>query len=162
MLGFRVQKIGRGDGERKDYLLRVHLTPWDWWPFKKRLYLHVFSRPDGDDHPHDHPFPFRSIILWGGYTEEVFPYVDQNGAVLVLNKPIERIRRRWLSSHKASAKHVHRIAELHARKVVTLVIREPKQRDWGFYVHTFEKGVVKVPWWTYVGLPAQPPSAYED
>lgn len=158
---FEKQVIGRSEGE---YMTRFHLTPWKWWPFKKRLYLHGFRRPDRDEHPHDHPFPFRSIILWGGYTEKVFPYKEMpGGGILALhpNQPT-LIRRRWLRSHRAEAGHVHMIAELHAKTVWTLVIREPKVQEWGFYVWTFKSGVVKVPWWQYIGLPAKPPAAYGE
>lgn len=34
------------------------------------LYLHHILMPDGDRDLHDHPYPFASLILSGGYTEE--------------------------------------------------------------------------------------------
>ncbi|MFP5276951.1 MAG: DNA methyltransferase [Acidobacteriota bacterium] len=55
---------GRGDGD-SPYLTRYTLfsTPWI------HLCIHVFHRSDADE-LHDHPWPFASLILWGGYIEE--------------------------------------------------------------------------------------------
>jgi len=53
----------RGDGE-SDYLTRFSLV-------RCRLFqvaLHTFHRSDAD-HLHDHPWPFVSIVLRGGYWE---------------------------------------------------------------------------------------------
>lgn len=153
------EHLGREAG---DYMTRWHLTPWKWWPFKKRLYLHLYDSPDNDPWPHDHPFGFRSIILLGGYTEEVYPYQEKpDGKVLVLwpTTP-ELVRRRPLRTFFVPAGTVHRIAKLHGRKTVTLVIRGAKEQDWGFFVKTFERGVVKVPWWEYIGLPKPTKPAY--
>lgn len=54
----------------------LYLRRWFIWPHKPkdlamvpRLYLHKFYTGDSDRHLHDHPWPFRSLILWGGYTE---------------------------------------------------------------------------------------------
>lgn len=162
LLGVLREELGREAG---DYMVRWHLTPWAWWPFRKRLYLHVYDKPDNDPCPHDHPFPFRSIILLGGYTEEVYPYeVQPDGKVKIVGdmkaEPV-RIRRRPLRTHYVPATCVHRVAELHGRKTITLVIRGPKEQDWGFFVWSFEKGPVKVPGWQYIGLPEPENSAYE-
>lgn len=150
--------IGRNED---DYMTRIHLTPWRWWPFRNRLYLHLWRTPDNDPVPHDHPFGFRSFVLLGGYTERVYPYeVTATGVKAPMRDAgIIDIRRRWLTTHKVPMTHCHRVVKLHGR-TITLVIRGPKEQDWGFFVHTFEKGVVKVPWWQYIGLPAPDRSAY--
>jgi hypothetical protein len=151
---FPYERIGRsGDTE---YLFKLHLTPWDWWPFEKRMLLHVFGRPDEDDHPHDHPFGFRSFILWGGYTERVW-HSCRNGGW------IETLERRWPgTTHKVPATHTHLLEKLHAKKVVTLVIRGTKEQDWGFWVGPRGGSRAKVPWWQYLGLPEKPPAAYGE
>jgi hypothetical protein len=152
--------LGRQEGE---YMSRYHITPW--WPGRRKLYLHIFDRPDLDDHPHDHPFGFRSIILAGGYTEEVYPYEEQpDGKIAVRGVQLGAVRtvRRWpLTTHKVNANHVHKIAKLHGRRTITLLIRGEKEQDWGFYVFDFWRGVHKVPGWKYIGLPEPEKPAYQ-
>jgi hypothetical protein len=36
------------------------------------LYLHRIDKPDGDRHPHCHPYTFGSLVLWGGYRQEIW------------------------------------------------------------------------------------------
>lgn len=134
-LGLIFEKIVT-DGQA--YLLKTHLTPWKWWPFKRRLYLHVFVGPDGERVFHDHPFDFTTVVLWGGYDE--LSHVPGGGWVETVNglqeAPSGRLkpdRLRWLSVRHRPALHAHRIVTLHRRVVVTLVIRGPKIREWGFW-----------------------------
>lgn len=49
------------------YLFRRRLiqTPW------AAIYLHDILTPDSDPAPHSHPFAFASLVLRGGYIEEV-------------------------------------------------------------------------------------------
>lgn len=143
----------------RPYLIRFHLTPWKWWPFAKRLYLHIFFRPDLDRQMHDHPFPFRSIILWGGYLEEyAVPRSHGKGFELdYIDGRFEMCRRavhrKWLSSHSVPAEHRHRIISLDKTPTVTLVIRSEKVREWGFYREGQGYQHPKfVPWQQFVGL----------
>jgi hypothetical protein len=164
---FIKELIGRAD---EDYMTRIHLTPWRWWPFPKRLYLHHFRTADHDPVPHDHPFGFRSIILLGGYTERVYNYrtdadmaMPRGRVITASTKDSENwydVRRRAGTTHRVAKSHCHRIIALHGRRTVTLVIRGKKEQDWGFFVPDYERGVVKVPWWKYIGLPAPDRSAY--
>lgn len=57
------QVIGHPDDP---YLLRWYLIPRNPWI---NVYVHKFLRPD-DDTPHDHPWWFVSLMLWGQYIEE--------------------------------------------------------------------------------------------
>jgi hypothetical protein len=57
----------------------LYLRRWFIWPHKPadlkmvpRLYLHKFYTGDSDRHLHDHPWPFHSLILKGGYNEISF------------------------------------------------------------------------------------------
>jgi len=57
----------------------VYLRRWFIWPRKPennkmvpRIYLHRFSTGDNVRDLHDHPWPFKSIILAGGYWEHSF------------------------------------------------------------------------------------------
>lgn len=63
-------------------------TPW------LGMYVHYIAKSDEDEHMHDHPWPFSSVILSGGYYEHV------EGAVLEW-RPFETVRR--------SAREPHRI-----------------------------------------------------
>jgi hypothetical protein len=92
----------------------------------------------------------------------VFPYRIEDGRCIdgMNNGGWKEYHRRPLTTHKVPASHCHKIVELHGRRTVTWVIRGEKEQDWGFFVHTFEKGVQKVLWWQYLGLPEPYPSAY--
>jgi hypothetical protein len=95
------------------------------------VYLHEFERSDHDRCLHDHPWGFVSIILRGGYWEEMF----DNGYSY-------RTSRRWRrpgSILVRPAKTAHRI-ELTAGaeagilpKPWSLVIVGRKSRAWGFW-----------------------------
>jgi len=57
----------------------IYLRRWFIWPRKpqdnkmvSRIYLHRFFTGDNVRDLHDHPWSFRSIILWGGYWEHSY------------------------------------------------------------------------------------------
>lgn len=57
----------------------IYLRRWFIWPRRPennklvpRRYLHRFFTGDNVRDLHDHPWPFSSIILWGGYWEHSF------------------------------------------------------------------------------------------
>jgi hypothetical protein len=93
-------------------------------------YIHVFHRSDRDDH-HDHPWNFLSVILWRGYFEETEVISDHNwkGDPYYL-----RIKKRvWPGTilfRRATWKH--RVVLVDEQPAVTLVIRGPYLREWGF------------------------------
>lgn len=156
---FRVQEIGpKGDV----YLTRYHLTPWSWWPLKKhRLYLHVFWRPDNDRHPHDHPFDFRSIVLWGGYDEMIVDPLERLTCITPWGPrtyaPLYKHRRGWFSNEFRVATHQHIISRLHFTPTITLVIRGEKTRDWGFWIPG-DGAPEFVPWTQYLDCDPEPPA----
>ena len=94
------------------YLVRLHLVKAPSWA----VMLHWILRPDPHPDPHDHPVPFLSIVLRGGYTE-------WTPAGLV------RRRVRWIGTDS-----VHRIVEVDPG-TVTLAIngRARTDRPWGFH-----------------------------
>lgn len=124
----------------KTYLTRVHLTPWKLWPFKTRLYLHIFEAPDSDEAFHDHPWDFYTICLWGGYDQvshDLFSgrmikgtdgtYHERPTGTMVSDTL------RFLSVRHRKATHAHQITRLHTKYVVTLVFRGQRERNWGFW-----------------------------
>lgn len=104
--------------------------------FKGAVYLHHILRSDEDRHLHDHPWPFTSLILWGGY-REVHPIVTGRSGYTDWG---------WLSVIRHAASDSHRL--ILDRPAWTLVFRGEKERSWGF--HT-ENGWT--PWAKYTSSP---------
>jgi hypothetical protein len=105
------------------------------------VFLHRFHRSDGDDALHDHPWPFTSVILWGGYWEHA---IGQDGV----------IRKRWYGpgrvlTRKADWKHR---TELPAgRDCWTLIFRGMKERSWFFHCLAGNRLSGKsVPWRSFI------------
>ena len=99
------------------YLTRYYLFLKErkWFPFN--IFLHNFHKGDPDD-LHDHPWPYLTIILKGGYWEHT-----------------ETGRRHWrapFSFRYASPRSLHRIELEPGTDVWTLFIPGPQLREWGF------------------------------
>ena len=90
----------------------------------RAVYLHHFLGSDWSRDLHDHPKPFVSIGLRGGYVEETF-----NPVQLVTK------RRQWRAPwiRRFPAWHVHRLRITRARPTWTLVYVGKAVRDWGFW-----------------------------
>lgn len=85
--------------------------------------FHTFTDIDRGD-PHDHPFSFRSVIISGGYIEEVFH--PSGWSELVRHEPGD--------SFVIEPDHIHRIVELLDGLCETLIFPlGPKEREPGFY-----------------------------
>jgi hypothetical protein len=120
---FARQEIGRFDNPDGIYLTRWFLlgkrfNNQDRRERPLRIYLHRFHRSDPDV-LHDHPWPFRSLILWPGYYEET-----PDG------------RRKWyrpLSFIARTAAWAHRVVLKTGRGCWTLVFVGKKEREWGFH-----------------------------
>ena len=96
------------------HLLKVHLGG--------RGVVHYMTAPDHGD-PHDHPWPFVSTILTGGYIEEVFAH--DGTSELVHRRPGDRFT--------IGAGHIHRIVELPEGECLTFIIPGEAERKPGFY-----------------------------
>lgn len=123
--------VGR-DGDPYLDRLRLVQTPW------LGVYLHHIHRPDQDRDPHDHPWPFASLVLSGGYEESVWPDKRDPGTVAVRRRP--RFSLWWLGRGAA-----HMITRVDG-SLWTLVVTGPKRGDWGFWA-----GGGFVPWREYLG-----------
>lgn len=127
------QKLGRHRiiRDRLDdepYLERYYVFLKDraWFPFN--IFVHKFLKSDPDD-VHDHPWPFATLILCGGYWEWR-PQFDSEG-----RKMGELAR--WCdagSFRTARARTYHRIELDPDVECWTLFMPGIKQRDWGFLV----------------------------
>lgn len=115
------------------YLVRyyVFLRERKWFPFN--IFVHKFLKSDPDD-LHDHPWPYATLILKGGYYEWI-PKFDQQGKkfaeVAVWRGPGHfRVCR---------ADSLHRIELDPDVTAWTLFMPGPQRREWGF---TTRKGWV--------------------
>ena len=86
---------------------------------------HVFfgNCPDVG-HPHDHPWTFRSEIIFGGYVEEV--YDPATGARQVFH-------RRPGDSFMVPATKVHKIIDYPEGNALTRIWPEEGEQKWGFW-----------------------------
>ena len=114
--------------DNEPYLERYYLFLKDraWFPFN--VFLHKFLKSDPDD-VHDHPWPYATLILKGGYYEWT----------PVFNSKQEKIGEicTWRGPghfRVSSARSYHRVELDPGVECWTLFMPGPKQRDWGFLV----------------------------
>ena len=89
--------------------------------------VHRFSAADGpDSDPHDHPWPFSSRIISGGYVEQVFDLSNPAAP------PVE-IERRPGDEFRNEAGTIHRIIRLLEPECWTVITPGPHERTPGFY-----------------------------
>jgi len=108
-----------------DYMERWWLIPYNRFGFAVRL--HHILRSDDDRAFHDHPWPYLTIILRGGYTE-VKPMFDRSG--LYLGEA-----RRWFGPGSIIARRArswHRLEVPPGETAWTLFITGPQRQRWGF------------------------------
>lgn len=110
------------------YLERYYVFLKDRKRFPFNIFVHKFLKSDPDD-VHDHPWPYFTIILRGGYWEWI-PVFNIRGAKI----HEYCVWRRPGSFRFASANSFHRIELDPAVECWTLFMPGVKQRDWGFLV----------------------------
>lgn len=135
---------------RREYKTGMKWAFWRWKDvlFNDKIYLrrlillqcplgsimiHWFYDIDRQEHLHDHPVDFLSIVLRGGYVEE---YVLRTTNYVTSSKRTRRFN--WIPHTK-----YHRIIRLEDRPV-TLCFAGPGRHVWGFLVDG-----EKIPWKKY-------------
>ena len=114
--------------ENEPYLERYYLFLREREQFPFNVFLHKFLKSDPDD-VHDHPWPYATLILKGGYWEWI-PHFDTVG-----RKTGEYQVWRGPGHFRVSkANSFHRIELDPDITAWTLFMPGPKQRDWGFLV----------------------------
>ena len=114
--------------DNQPYLERYYVFLRDRERFPFNIFVHKFLKSDTED-VHDHPWPFLTVILRGGYWEWT-PQFDAQG-----RKSGEVAR--WCgpgSVRWASAGQYHRVELDPDVECWTLFMPGIKQRDWGFLV----------------------------
>ena len=110
------------------YLERYYVFLKDRKRFPFNIFVHKFLKSDPDD-MHDHPWPYFTIILKGGYWEWI-PVFNIRGAKIHEYS----VWRRPGSFRFAGAETYHRIELDPAVTCWTLFVPGRKRRDWGFLV----------------------------
>lgn len=117
------------------YLRRLRVIQTPWFSF----YIHWINEADSDRHPHDHPWNFWSLVLKGGYTEEIY----QDSRNIGESGRSEQHWRRF-SWHKMPLSHAHKITRLPG-ETVTIVVTGRRVRQFRFWT---DDG--PVPWHEYL------------
>ena len=110
------------------YLERYYVFLRDRKRFPFNIFVHKFLKSDPDV-VHDHPWPYATLILRGGYWEWV-PEFDAEGTMVGET-------RHWRapgSFRTAGANTYHRVELEPGVTPWTLFMPGPQQRDWGFLV----------------------------
>lgn len=110
------------------YLERYYLFLKERSRFPFNIFLHKFLKSDPDD-VHDHPWPYATLILKGGYWEWI-PEFNAAG------EKIGEVRKWRGPGHFriSSATSYHRVELGNDVECWTLFMPGPKQREWGFLV----------------------------
>jgi hypothetical protein len=115
-------------GSKEPYLERYYLFLKDRNRFPFNVFLHKFLKSDPDD-VHDHPWPYATLILKGGYWEWL-PQFDSQGL-----KIGEIAKWRGPGSFRiCKATSYHRIELDPTITAWTLFMPGPQRREWGFLV----------------------------
>ena len=109
-------------------LTRYYLFLKDRKTFPFNVFLHKFHKGDPDD-VHDHPWPYATLILKGGYWEWI-PQFDSEG------KKFGEIAHWRRPGHFriCGANSYHRIELDPSVTTWTLFMPGPQKREWGFLV----------------------------
>ena len=111
------------------YLERYYLFLKDRKRFPFNVFLHRFLKSDPDD-VHDHPWPYATLILKGGYYEWT-PIFDGKG-----KKISETCKWRGAGHFRTcSATSYHRIELDPTVECWTMFMPGPQKREWGFLVN---------------------------
>lgn len=128
------------------YMERYWLLKPRWWTLGCGVRVHHILRSDADRVLHDHPWPFVTIILRGGYLE-ARPVLKKCPSWIVL----EPTASRWHGPGSVlvrCARARHRLVIPITRTAWTLFLMGPKVQTWGFYT---SEG--KVRWDEYLPAP---------
>jgi hypothetical protein len=122
--------------EGDTYLDRLRIVETPWFG----VYLHRLGTPDPGVDLHDHPWPFVSVILRGGYHEAVAetrlaPEYARRAEAMPMADFMRGFPRTWRagSVHRLRLTQCHRITGLLRAPTWTLILVGRRQQPWGFY-----------------------------
>jgi hypothetical protein len=114
--------------DNEPYLERYYLFLKDRKKFPFNIFLHKFLKGDPDD-VHDHPWPYCTFILKGGYYEWI-PQFNSDGT------KFNEVRMWRGPGHFRYCRSTsyHRIELKEGVTAWTLFMPGPQKKDWGFLV----------------------------
>lgn len=115
--------------DNEPYLERYYLFLKDRNQFPFNVFVHKFLKGDPDD-VHDHPWPYATLVLAGGYYEWIPEFDDRGRKVCEIRK--------WRGPghfRVSGANSFHRIELKPDVTAWTLFMPGAKRRDWGFLVN---------------------------
>lgn len=108
--------------EEKPYLIRITLFKCPY--FSVKIHKALMSDPAI---PHDHPWNYYSLILWGGYWEETtLPNYEEG----------HYVQKIWYGPGKLLIRKgdkLHRLVIPEKKYSISLILTSKKWRDWGFW-----------------------------
>lgn len=129
----------------EDYLHRYYLFLKDRVKFPFNVTLHKIVKSD-DPIFHDHPWPYMTIVLRGGYWEHT-PVYDKNGKMFAEFTT-------WRGPGSVVIRKAHEYHWLEMDESVgsatTLFFMGPQQREWGFMTKTKTGGNRWIQWENYL------------
>lgn len=115
--------------DNEPYLERYYVFLKDRKYFPFNVFIHKFLKSDPDD-VHDHPWPYATLILKGGYYEWT-PIFDANGKMI-------GEQQHWRGPghfRVCRSKSYHRIELKDGVTAWTMFMPGPQMREWGFLVN---------------------------
>ena len=128
----------------ENYMHRYYLLFKDRKRFPFNLTLHKIVKSD-DPILHDHPWPYLTIILKGGYYEHTPLFSNDGKLIGELSQwrgPGSVIYRK--------AKEFHWLELEEGKPATTLFFMGPQQRDWGFLVNRTKTKTQWIQWENYL------------
>jgi len=125
-----LRRVKVHETDNSDHLLitryRIITTPWFG------VMIHALESPDETRHLHNHPWPFMTVILRGGYDQLWAASLEEaSQAVATGTQPVTK-RMRPGSIGRMNRHQFHAIAKLHRRPTWTLFAIGPRGGVWGF------------------------------
>ena len=116
----------------KPYLERYFIGTW----LGRKIWLHRFVSEDAERTVHNHPWTALSVILTGGYSEEVArralaPSNDKRHYRFVLNYSYHDLIAP--SINLITAKHMHRIVSVMPNTWTLMLVGKRHGRGWSFF-----------------------------
>ena len=134
--------VQRNDMDRNDGLV---------WESRNSVLLHYFHKADDAGALHDHPWPFSTCVLAGGYVEERASSDWFDGVINTLVPGLLRpqINMRLVGDTAKCDVHTpHRVATIEPDTWTLVMTGDKYDHEWGFY----PEGKARVGWREYLNV----------
>ncbi|QIG76936.1 hypothetical protein EVC30_107 [Rhizobium phage RHph_Y1_11] len=99
----------------------------------RTIRLHRWYGDDDHRWPHDHPYWFKTMVLWGGYDDVEYDLFEgeEPDQPLLMVKRVQHMKR-WRFYYRP-AEHLHAVRNVKPNTWTLLITGKPSRR-WGFQV----------------------------